>query len=81
MSNGGKKPSWRKRAINARRANDPLEVKFVLKVNPYAVGLRKGEDGLKAAINEWVKADLANGKLNEIYKKYHNVDLPAEMPK
>ncbi|MGO4436766.1 transporter substrate-binding domain-containing protein [Rhizobium sp. RAF56] len=68
-------------AVNERRTNDPLEVKFVLKVNPYAVGLRQGEDALKAAVNEWVKADLASGKLNEVYKKYNNVDLPAEMPK
>ena len=68
-------------AVNERRTNDPLEVKFVLKVNPYAVGLRKGDDALKAAVNDWVKTDLANGKLNEIYKKYNNVDLPAEMPK
>lgn len=68
-------------AVNERRTNDPLEVKLVLKVNPYAVGLRKGEDALKAAINDWVKTDLANGKLNAIYKKYNNVDLPAEMPK
>jgi len=43
--------------------------------------LRQGEDALKAAVNEWVKADLASGKLNEVYKKYNNVDLPAEMPK
>lgn len=67
--------------VNERRKNDPLEVKFVLKVNPYAVGLRKDETALKAAINAWVKADLANGKLNAIYKKYNNVDLPEEMPK
>lgn len=68
-------------AVNERRTNDPLKPKFVLKVNPYAVGLPKGEDALRAAINEWVKTDLANGKLRAVYKKYHNVDLPAEMPK
>lgn len=66
-------------AVNERRTSDPLEIKIVLKVNPYAVGLRKGDDALKAAVNEWVHTDLQNGKLNEIYKKYNNVDLPAEM--
>lgn len=68
-------------AVNERRTADPLEAKIVLKVNPYAVGLRKGEDALKAAVNQWVADDLANGKLNEIYRRYNNVDLPAEMPK
>lgn len=68
-------------AVNERRKADPLETKMVLKVNPYAVGLRKGEDGLKAAINEWVHADLKDGKLNAIYKKYNNIDLPADMLK
>lgn len=68
-------------AVNKRRTADPLEVKVTLKVNPYAVGLRQGEPALKAAINDWVAADLANGKLREIYKKYNGVDLPADMPK
>lgn len=66
-------------AINARRKDDPLETKLVLKVNPYAAGLRKGDTALKAAIDAWVATDLKNGKLNAIYKKYNGVDLPASM--
>ncbi|AZO11279.1 MULTISPECIES: transporter substrate-binding domain-containing protein [unclassified Mesorhizobium] len=68
-------------AVNQRRTNDPLETKLVLKVNPYAIGLRKGDDELKTTINEWVHANLKNGKLNEIYKKYNNLDLPSDMLK
>ncbi|MBS7539115.1 transporter substrate-binding domain-containing protein [Ancylobacter lacus] len=68
-------------AVNLRRANDPLETKIVLKTNPYAIGLRKGDDALRARLNEFVAANLANGKLNEIYLKYNGVPLPAEMPK
>lgn len=68
-------------AVNQRRQADPLESKIVLKVNPYSVGIRKGEDALVAAVNEWVAEDLANGKLNEIYHRYNGIDLPAEMPK
>ncbi|MFT0892700.1 transporter substrate-binding domain-containing protein [Pseudochelatococcus sp. G4_1912] len=68
-------------AANERRKNDPLETKIVLKTNPYAVGVRKEDTALKEAINKWVAQDLKNGKLNEIYKKYNNVELPAEMPK
>ena len=68
-------------AVNQRRTNDPLEVKLVLKTNPYAIGLRKGDDALKATLNEWIAKNLANGKLSAIYQKYNGVALPAEMPK
>lgn len=68
-------------AINDRRTADPLESKMVLKVNPYAIGVRKDEPALVAAINEWVAEDLASGTLNEIYKRYNGIDLPSEMPK
>lgn len=68
-------------AVNERRPNDPLEVKLILKTNPYAAGLRKGDDALREVVNQWVETNLANGKLNEIYTRYNGVSLPAEMPK
>jgi polar amino acid transport system substrate-binding protein len=27
-------------------------------------------------VSDWVRANLKNGKLNAIYKKYHGNDLP-----
>ncbi len=68
-------------AINARRPQDPLEVKVVVKTNPYAIGIRKGDDALRAVVDEWVKTNLRNGKLNTIYTKYNGVGLPADMLK
>ncbi|TBW40675.1 transporter substrate-binding domain-containing protein [Siculibacillus lacustris] len=68
-------------AVNPRIPANPLEVKFVLKTNPYAVGIRKGDDALRAAVNEWVHANLKNRKLDEIYKRYNGVALPEEMLK
>lgn len=68
-------------AVNARRPNDPLEVKLVLKTNPYAVGLRKGDDALREAVNKVIAANLKNGKLNEIYTRYNGTSLPEEMLK
>lgn len=64
------------KSINEKRPNDPLEVKFLIKVFPYAIGLRKDEPELKAYLDQWVTDNLANGKLNEIYKKWHGTDLP-----
>ena len=40
-----------------------------------AVGVRKDEPELKAWVNDWVKANLRNGKLGAINKKYHGVDI------
>ena len=67
--------------INARAPDKKLETKFVIRTNGYAVGIRKGDDTLRAAINAWIEKDLANGKLRAVYKHFHGVDLPAEMPK
>lgn len=66
-------------AANARAGGDPFEIKYVLRVFPYAIGLRKGEHALRTAVNEWVHTNLRNGKLNTIYKTYNGADLPAEM--
>ena len=53
-----------------------LELKFVLETFKLAIGVRKGETRLLEQVNDWVKTNLKNGKLNEIYKKYHGNDLP-----
>lgn len=66
-------------AVNKRSTNRQFEVKLVMRTNPYAIGLRKGEDKLRLAVNEWVHTNLRNGKLNEIYKRYNGTELPAEM--
>lgn len=64
------------KTINEKRPKDPLEIKFVIKVFPYAIGLRKDEPELKAYLDSWVADNLKNGKLNTIYKTWHGADLP-----
>jgi polar amino acid transport system substrate-binding protein len=68
-------------AANTRAPGAPYEIKYVLRTFPYAIGLRKGDDALRTALNEWIHTNLHNGKLNAIYKKYIGADLPAEMLK
>ncbi|RYY16639.1 MAG: transporter substrate-binding domain-containing protein [Alphaproteobacteria bacterium] len=65
---------------NARANGSPFEVKIVIKTNPYAIGIRKGDAALKAALDEWIGTNLANGKLGAIYQKYNGVPLPDVMP-
>lgn len=59
--------------------NRQLEQKFVLRVNDLGIGVRKDDPTLLAWVNEWVKANHANGKLNEIFKKYHGTDIPKDV--
>jgi len=66
---------------NARAGKTLLVSKFTVRTNGYAVGIRKGDDALRTAINNWIEKDLANGKLRTVYKQFHGTDLPAEMPK
>ena len=48
-----------------------VETKFVMQSFPLGIGLRKGETKLHAWINDWVAKNTANGKLTEIYKRFH----------
>jgi polar amino acid transport system substrate-binding protein len=56
-----------------------LEQKFVLRTNDLGIGVRKDDPKLLAWVNDWVKANHKNGKLNEIFKKYHGTDIPADV--
>jgi polar amino acid transport system substrate-binding protein len=64
--------------LNALIKSNPkldIEEKFVARSYPLGVAIRKGEPGLTKWINEWIKTNLDNGKLLDIYQKYHNVRL------
>ena len=68
--------------VDAVRQKNPASgfaPKFVLDNFDIAIGLKKGEPRLLAKLNDWVLANLQNGKLNTIYKTYYKVDLPAAM--
>lgn len=60
------------------RRNDNFEEKFEESSYELAVGIRKGEAALQEKVNAWLKANL-DGDLNEIYKKYHMIDLPENI--
>jgi polar amino acid transport system substrate-binding protein len=57
-----------------------LEVKINMAAYPMAVGIRKDDAALKSWVDAWVEANLKNGKLNSIYKKYFHQDLPEKIP-
>ena len=56
-----------------------FESKIPLATFDLAIGLRKGEQRLMDKLNAWITENVKNGKLNAIYKKFHGVELPADM--
>jgi polar amino acid transport system substrate-binding protein len=65
--------------IGVKNSARPFEPKILIQNFDLAIGVRKGEPELVAKLNEWITTNLKNGKLNEIYKKFHGSELPAEM--
>ena len=65
--------------ISSKNPQKPWEPKFVIRNFDLAIGIKQGEPRLLAKLNEWVGANLKNGKLSDIYKKYYGVALPAAM--
>ncbi|WP_017998861.1 transporter substrate-binding domain-containing protein [Paracoccus sp. N5] len=66
--------------VNAANPDHRIEPQLVLETFPLGIGLRKNEPEMKAWLDNWVTENLANGKLRDIYKTYHEVDLPDELP-
>ncbi len=67
------------RAINERSTSRKFEAKLVLSQFPIAIGVKKGEPKLLEKLNEWISTNAKNGKLNGYFKKYHSIDIPAEI--
>ncbi|MDP5240589.1 transporter substrate-binding domain-containing protein [Uliginosibacterium sp. 31-16] len=65
--------------INRQGANPPFEEKFVQKEFELAIGIPRSEKALRAWISDWVVENLRNGRLNDIYRRYHGRDLPPEL--
>jgi polar amino acid transport system substrate-binding protein len=53
-----------------------VEVKFVLDNFKLCIGIRKDEKRLLEEVNKWILANIKNGKLNELNRKYFGSDLP-----
>lgn len=56
-----------------------MERKFVMSNFPAAIGMRKNEPNLMAWTNDWVRANLKNGFINQVHEKYLKVGLPPEI--
>lgn len=66
-------------AIAKRNPQREFETKFILQSFQLGMAMRKNQPQLMAAVNDWIKTNLANGKLNEIHMKYAGVPVPKEI--
>ncbi|MDE1948818.1 MAG: transporter substrate-binding domain-containing protein [Burkholderiales bacterium] len=69
------------KAINDKNPAKQMEVKFVMSTAMLAVGVHKGEPKLLEKVDAWVRANLKNGKLDAIYRKYQGTGLPPDVLK
>ncbi len=65
--------------INQKDPKKQMETKIVLSQAMLGVGLNKNDPELKTWVDNWVRANLKNGKLNAIYEKYHGAPLPESV--
>lgn len=68
-------------AISKKNPARTVEPKITMQTFYLAIGMRKDEPKLLAWVNDWVRANLKNGKLGAIYKQYHGVDIAADVVK
>ena len=57
--------------INKKLTDNPYETKFVQREFELGVAIPKDNPKLKAWLDEWARNNLKNGKLDAIYKQYH----------
>ncbi len=65
--------------INKKMTANPLQVKFTQKETNLGIGIPKGETALKGWLDQWVKTNFDNKILRDIYRKYHNAELPDDL--
>lgn len=66
-------------AVNRQAGYKMFEEKFVQHEFDLAVAMPRRERALRSWINAWVFEQLRSGRLNEIYRRHHGRDLPAEL--
>ncbi|WP_454703013.1 transporter substrate-binding domain-containing protein [Agrobacterium burrii] len=65
--------------INQKNPTKNLEPKLALRTATMGVGMRKDDTALKAWVDDWVKLNIANGKLQQIYKQFQGTDIPPQV--
>lgn len=66
----------RNKSLMDKRPDMQLEPKIILGTGVHGIGMRKGEDDLRAWVNEWIQVNMNDGTLNGFYEQVHGVPMP-----
>lgn len=66
--------------INERDPSLKFEPKVITRSSGIGIGVHKGNPVLVEKLNEWVDANMANGKLSELSVRFTGIPLPETMP-
>lgn len=67
------------KAINKKSPSKQMETKLLMSTSMLGVGLKKDNTELKNWVDNWVRANLKNGKLNTIYQEFQGAPLPENV--
>ncbi|WP_136686081.1 transporter substrate-binding domain-containing protein [Falsirhodobacter xinxiangensis] len=62
--------------IMQRNPGIVLEPKVILGTSRHGIGLRKGDEPLKAKIDEWITANMKDGTLQKFFEEAHGSPMP-----
>lgn len=63
--------------INKRNPSKALQTKVVLRNSLHGMAMRKDDTRLRDWVNNWIKTNMANGRLQAVFKAHQGTDLPA----
>jgi len=66
-------------SITQRDPAKQVEAKVSIGIVPHGIGVRKNEPELLKWLDQWVKTNIENGRLNESFKQSVGYDLPPNM--
>jgi polar amino acid transport system substrate-binding protein len=64
------------KTIMERDPSIVLEPKIELVTSQHGIGMRKGEDALRAWVNAWIVENTENGAIPEYFQQVHGIPLP-----
>ncbi|TDV33856.1 amino acid ABC transporter substrate-binding protein (PAAT family) [Paraburkholderia caballeronis] len=62
-------------AVKQTAPSSNFQYQFKVSEDPLAIGLRKDDPTLQAWLDSWIGANLQNGRLDSIWKKYFGTDI------
>ena len=67
------------RTLNERDPNLKIEPKLILGNSLHGIGIRKGDEALRAKIDAWLLANMKDGTLQKFFEEAHGMPMPENV--